>query len=254
MSNVIKSPRNTILLIHKTAKKHHFKHNRERVSFFASNRGSIIIETSLIIPIFIFVFAILLHIILIILNQNNISDNLYEDAKRMSKDIFDYQTSDNVEIGYESLLTDDDVIRSKKIYSIPMFAWGRYELKCNQTIYFRRWNGETISDENGEKRIVVYITEKGKVFHTRINCTHLLLSIQKVNFNMVEQFKNKNGKSYGECKICIKDSSNVMNEVYITDYGDCYHIDRKCYGILRMIKEIYIEDIGDRKICSRCGK
>ena len=87
MSNKVESPRNTILLILKTAKKHNLKQDRERVSFFASNRGSIIIETSLIIPVFIFVFIILLQIILVIYNQNAISNRLYEDAKRISKNI-----------------------------------------------------------------------------------------------------------------------------------------------------------------------
>lgn len=233
-------PRNGFLPMQKTNKKHSFG---ERVSFLTSNKGSIIVEASLVIPIFLIVFVMLMHILILLNHQNNISNELYDNACKMGKNVLNYSTSENVDISYESVLKDGIVLKSSYKYKFPIGS-----LKIRQVLVFRKWSGESIASSKEKEDNVVYIAKNGKVYHTSKKCTHLLLSIKKIKYSKV------NKKRYSKCKICISEDIEDDEEVYITDTGDRYHIFKDCSGLLRFITEIKIDEIGERKLCSRCAK
>lgn len=244
--NFIVKPRNSFLPMQKTKKT---RSSRERVSFFTSNQGSIVIEAALVIPLFIAVFVMLLHFIILVNTQNTISNKLYDDACKMSKSILDYSTSDNINISAESIIKDGIILKSEYKYEIPLLVFGSRNLKIEQALIFRKWTGESIAKEDKNKnQEVVYVTKNGKVYHTDKGCTHLNISIREIKFGSV------NKSNYSECKICIFVEISDNEKVYITDTGDRYHIKENCSSLTRIIEEISIEDVGDRKICSRCAK
>lgn len=233
-------PRNGFLPMQKTNKTHSY---RERVSFLTSNRGSIVVEASIVIPIFLMVFVMLMHILILLNIQNNISNELYDNASKMSKNILNYSTSENVDISYESILKDGILLKSSYKYNFPVGS-----INLRQVLIFRRWNGESIARSKEKEENIVYITKNGKVYHTSKKCTHLLLAIKKIKYSLV------NKRKYSKCKICVWEDTESEDEVYITDKGDRYHTFKDCSSLLRFITEIKIEEAGERKLCSRCAK
>ncbi len=247
-----KRPRNSFLPMLKTTKT---QLNRERVSLFTSNKGSIVVETALVIPIFLTMFVMLLHFIIILDKQNTTCNSLYDNANIISKDILNYGTTDGVSIGYESILKDSLVLKSNASYKIPLLIWKGYSININQTLVCRKWTGESIVD-NKEDNVddnIVYITKNGKVYHTNKQCTHLRLSIKKLKNKEVKYRKNKYGRSYSKCKLCISMELDENQIIYITDMGDRYHVDGNCGGLTRFIQAISIKEIGERQLCLRCA-
>ncbi|MBE5925896.1 MAG: hypothetical protein E7270_02930 [Lachnospiraceae bacterium] len=185
----------------------------------------------------------LMHVLILLNKQNNIYNELYDNACKMSKNTLIYNTSENVDISFESILKDGIVLRSDYKYNFPIGS-----LKIKQVLIFRKWEGESIANTKEDDDSVVYITKNGKVYHTSKKCTHLLLSIKKIKYSQV------NKKKYAKCKICISEDIENNEYVYITDTGDRYHIFKECSSLLRFINEIKLEEIGARKLCSRCAK
>ena len=242
----IKKPRNSFLPMQKTKKT---RTSRERVSLFTSNKGSVVIEAALVIPLFLAVFVVLLHFIILVNTQNNISNKLYDNACKMSKNILDYNTSEGVSMGAESLIKDGIMLKANYKYEIPLLVFGSRSLKIKQSLIFRKWIGESIAkDSKNQEQNVVYVTKNGTVYHTDRGCTHLNISIKEIKFGSVNKSK------YSKCKICIFVEIENDKTVYITDYGDRYHISEDCSSLIRIIEEIPIEDVGDRELCSRCAK
>lgn len=115
----------------------------------------------------------------------------------------------------------------------------------------RKWTGWN-TGEVDETDSWVYITENGSVYHTTKNCSYLDLSIQTVSFRELEFRRSLGGAIYYACPICAKDAAE-MGSVYITNYGNRYHVDLNCGGLKRTIYMVRKSEVEDRKACSRCG-
>lgn len=101
----------------------------------------------------------------------------------------------------------------------------------------------------------VYITETGRVYHTSLSCTYLKLSISRLKFNDIGQLRNEGGGKYKPCEKCCKENQPVGKaDVWITNFGDRYHIVRSCSGLKRTIKKIKLSEAGSRTLCSKCGE
>lgn len=108
------------------------------------------------------------------------------------------------------------------------------------------------SEGSGEQD--VYITETGRVYHTVRSCTYLKLSISQLKFNDIGQLRNEGGGKYKPCEKCSKESKlSGKADVWITNFGDRYHISRSCSGLKRTIKKIKLSEAGSRTPCSKCG-
>lgn len=114
--------------------------------------------------------------------------------------------------------------------------------------YGHLWNGYEIPDTEE----VVYITEKGEVYHTSGECTYLQLSVQQVSLREAGESRNANGEKYEACGICCENSA--PDTVYITKEGNCYHYQRNCFTLKRTIISVTLSEVEQRRLCQRCEK
>ncbi|MCR5210176.1 MAG: hypothetical protein K6C99_08195 [Lachnospiraceae bacterium] len=117
----------------------------------------------------------------------------------------------------------------------------------------RAWTGFNTGAGSGpapEERMV-YVTEKGEVYHLSRSCSHLSLSVHSIDEGSQDSYRNSSGGKYKCCEVC--GSGKACGEYFITDDGDRYHTDINCPGLKRTIYEIPLSEVGDRRVCSRCS-
>lgn len=114
-------------------------------------------------------------------------------------------------------------------------------------------NNTTSDEEAEEDEDYVYIAETGTVYHESKECTHLKLSITKINRSSLNIQRNASGGKFYACEIC--NPEGVKQEYYyITKQGNRYHSNTNCSGLKRTIKTLKRSEVGDRRPCTRCGK
>lgn len=112
-----------------------------------------------------------------------------------------------------------------------------------------------IGDGEQDGNETVYITETGRVYHKKLSCTYLTLSISQVKYEDLEYLRGEGGGKYYPCEGCCAGRSFAREEdVFICNYGNRFHSSRSCRKIKRRIQEVPVSQIGDRLPCSKCGK
>lgn len=247
----------------------------------AERKGSITIEASIGIPIFL--FAVLCLICLIEVQSIRISIiNAAQNAAKnesgttavvpvlntagLRAEIINRIGTERIE---RSILSEGcDGIQCRGSWMIPdtgeMFIRIQYKIKIpipilgNPSAEFREefkmngWRGyleRGTDDENGS---IVYITENGLVYHEDPECTYLRLSINFVPFASISSLRNENGSIYRKCEICVYGSP--MAGVYITETGKKYHNSLNCSSLKRTVHAVKISDVKGRGACSRCSQ
>ncbi len=153
-----------------------------------------------------------------------------------------------------SKIMKDDRIELTALYrvepKIPYIGFQGFTMvtRCTARAFTGYDNAGTDEKEADEQ--IVYVTETGRVYHTRKNCTHLKLSISKVTYKGIKQLRNKGGEKYRPCEKC---GNSPGSTVYITEEGNRYHNAISCSGLKRTIDAIPISKVGNRSPCSRCG-
>lgn len=153
-----------------------------------------------------------------------------------------------------SRIMENDRIELKAVYRVeprvPYVGFtGFYMVTACKVRAFTGYDNTEKSKKDSEETIV-YITKTGKVYHLQKNCTHLKLTISRVNYTDVAEFRNESGERYKPCEKCGK---NPGNTVYITKEGNRYHSTISCSGLKRIIDAVPISQVGGRSPCSRCG-
>ncbi len=163
--------------------------------------------------------------------------------------------SGDLNLWRSSVLQKDDMV--------DLIATSQMQPRCNvfgipkQLLLHRArthaWTGYPIQGaKETEAERIVYVTEKGTVYHLSRSCTHLDLSITAIDAGTVENCRNAAGEIYQACEICGRRFS-TQETYYITKEGDCYHTSLGCSGLKRTIYEIPISQVGEKRACSRCG-
>lgn len=134
---------------------------------------------------------------------------------------------------------------------LPIGFFNEKGVRVSQTSKSRMWTGD--ADSNcGQNEDYVYVTEHGTVYHRNRECNYLDLTIRAVNYADVGAKRNKNEHKYYACSSCVAEKMWLSN-VYITDYGTCYHASLGCSGLKRTIYLIPISEVGGKGACSKCG-
>lgn len=159
---------------------------------------------------------------------------------------------------YDSEVLSDNkvIIKMKYYFIIPIFEKLVPPVEVRQSITVRSFTGHYVAKKGEEKNTdeeMVYIAETGQVYHTNRDCTYIKLFIREVAYSDINSLISKGGGKYSECNICAGQGVS-NNKVYVTDYGDRYHVNLQCHGIKRSITAIKLSDIGDRRLCSKCAK
>lgn len=236
-------------------------------------KASITVEASFCVPIFFLVLFSVLYEFNIMFGINENYARLYEAADRYA--IYSHDT--NEENSYNSGYTYEKIkMFTENITSVlkggNIISWSdkggykvcymRYKKKVpfgmagmRQNFYHQMvvsdYAGKSMfTDEVSEEE--VYITETGRVYHTHSDCTYLKPSIKRVSAVKLDGMRNLSGGKYKRCEHCLKNNKPVGSYVYITDYGDRYHISGHCSGIKRNVKKVKKSKIGGMSECNKC--
>ncbi len=249
------------------------------------NKGSIMVETAMVLPVFLFLFMnivslfemIYIHSVLdsaLICVGKEISayarfSELYEKdvlteiyvrervVQAAGREILDESViiggSKGIVLYRSEVREENDVIDLVMTYRVeplfPFFGVGKMTLmnRC----YIKAYTGyEREEQDNGSTRY--YVAEYGEVYHLSRSCTHLQLTISMLNISELERARNEDGCRYLPCEVCY-DRENSVNRVYITTQGDRYHSSIACVGLKRTIYVIPASAIGNKTMCLRCG-
>jgi hypothetical protein len=96
-----------------------------------------------------------------------------------------------------------------------------------------------------------YVTKYGNVYHTSMQCSHIMLQISDAG--EVERYLQ--GKSrYRPCEKCVKDRKEGIHQLFVAKEGDCYHTSLDCSGLTRSVRKVTIWETEGMQVCERCGR
>lgn len=136
--------------------------------------------------------------------------------------------------------------------SMPMGFPGLHSIQMVQEKTVRGWTGYQGRNIYGtdDQEDWVYMTTYGTVYHRRLDCRHLKLSIQQKKQEELGSLRNTDGAKYYPCERCGADAGEW---VYITEDGSRYHANLNCSSLLRGIYMVRLSETGGVPACSACG-
>lgn len=257
-----------------------------RFSSLGSLRGSMTVEASIVLPLFLFFFLQIAGFIEMLRLHSNLEYGLWNTGKTLmlygaveevAESIPDVAVSyvyvknalrktlgteylDGSPLRYGSdglnfleteILNDSDEVKLVLTYQVkPAISILPFPYARMANIFYgRAWTGYDVASADSTSK-VAYITKYGEVWHSTPDCSHLKLSIQKVTAGEVNSYKNRWGEGYVKCSICV--SGATPEVLYITQDGDCFHYKESCAGLTRNVITIAWEEREKYRACSRC--
>lgn len=259
----------------------------KRASFSASQKGAITVEASLILPLFLIVLLTLLSAAEMIMIHGQVAHGLKEVARQAA--VNDYEASkkgkgvqflskEATKLVYLKAVNKEFLNKSSLVggsEALPFSTWIRLNSKreyeatviytvkkempflpeisktFTQKIRQKSMTGYVPKKEESSEGIV-YVTPNQSVYHSDINCTHLVLDISVDD--KVEKYLSGNTK-YRECEKCTKKHDKEdISCLYVAKQGDAYHTDITCSGLKRTVKQVDKSQVKGIKPCQRCGR
>lgn len=253
--------------------------NMRRACCFPSLRGSMTLETSLVLPLFLLamVFCMLFGQSLII--KGKMHHGLVEAAKIIAVEQYHAQKEGSfVQIAYAKALqkkyaelgtlpraidvrsisfanshivNDQGEVELHMTYQMVIInpVFGSQKQKITEIVYQKAFTGYEPTDFELGKGYA-YVTKYGTVYHTNIQCSHIMLKITE----SADIKKYTNGTtSYKACSKCAKNCTENEKQLFIPKEGDCYHTSLHCSGLTRTIQKVTIWEVEGMRACSRCG-
>lgn len=234
------------------------------------------VEAALVLPVFLFAMLLTAYLGLLARCQDEVQWALTRVARGASaeygaegnallKTPVYYQTKINACLGVKglavsllesSLFQQNDEIDLVAVYQvkIPFRLIPAGFCRFRQRVHTRAFTGVERRRGVEEEDTIVYITETGRVYHRERDCTYLRLSVSQMKYGDTASLRNESGGKYRPCERCVK---NIVpaggDQVWITNFGDRYHVIRSCSGIKRNIKKVALSKTGKRTPCSKCG-
>ena len=145
--------------------------------------------------------------------------------------------------------TKNDICEIVVTYGISPLTevLGFRKFRMANRYYGHLWNGYAIpGTENDEE--YVYVTEDSEVYHRSRECTHLRLSVRRVEAAEIP-------KGYHPCEKCMVQKKDAAapeeNGYYICSEGECYHRRRDCPGLKRTVYCIARKDVDGYRECRK---
>ncbi|MCL2865249.1 MAG: pilus assembly protein [Lachnospiraceae bacterium] len=151
---------------------------------------------------------------------------------------------------YDSEREEIDVVVTYKL-RLPLPGFTNISVNQKEAFRVKAWTGYKSPGDSDEDGSIVYVAERGRVYHENYGCTYLQLSIQFVGASGVSDFRNENGGKYYSCERCVYGGS--MAGVYITNQGNRYHNSLNCGGLKRTIRAVQRNQVNGLGGCSRCS-
>ncbi len=135
------------------------------------------------------------------------------------------------------------------------FLGGRFAaINRYQQMRINAYRGKSMVGEYAAGDGYVYVAENGTVYHCRESCVYLNPGIRQIYFGEAGEKRNRSGGKYKGCESCADGAAlQDDSEVFITPYGDRYHVNKDCPGLKRTIRKLRLSEIGSLPPCSKCG-
>ena len=134
---------------------------------------------------------------------------------------------------------------------LPLQVFGNPSARLEEAFILSAWTGYQGGRDGAESGQIVYVTENEGVYHEDYSCSHLQLSIRYVPASELDEMRNDSGGRYHACEKCV--FGPAMTGVYITETGDRYHNSISCSGLKRTIRAVDRDEVSGLGGCSRCS-
>ena len=182
-------------------------------------KASLTLETAMALPLFFFGVLTLLSFMDIYKVQTEHLTGLCQKAKEAG--MYAYGAGGS---GTETI-TLPDVYSYQPIGGLIPLP----KIWFHNTVKVHTWNG--VIYENGkdtvESQPMVYVTESGSVYHRKLGCSYLNLSVQQISGSSVKALKNAYGEKYQACELCSR-GQEPAGVVYITNKSNRFHNRESC--------------------------
>lgn len=242
--------------------------------------GSLMIEASLIIPLFLGFVLLLMNILEIYRVQTLVSTSVHESIMELGM----YAYEDKIQEKKISSIVQQLYVKKQlpespqwmklavfipmyeedKIYvetnimcKIPLLLMPTLQKTISSTNVVNIWTGRDIWKDDGQMEHnsveLVYVSQHESVYHTSSKCTHLSRDIEWCKKWLISSKRNQYGEKYHSCEKCV-DVETIHNDsnVFFTEKGDCYHMSESCSSIKRTVILIDKNDVISLKMCERC--
>lgn len=244
--------------------------------------GSLTIEASLVMPLFMFMMICVISLSSLLLFQLRLKESLHEEVKVIAmKSISEGYPDENevkkvieasvgdyilriapIENGSDGLeikesVTKDEVISISASYKAKLYydLFHLFDKQFTQRCVQHNWEGyiRGYYEETGKKEEeYVYVTDDSEVYHLNKDCSHIKLNIMTITAEELNNVRNSDGGKYKNCEHCH--SKKTDNMLYITSDGNKFHNSLSCSGLKRTIIAVPMSEVKNKRPCSRCGK
>ena len=217
----------------------------DRTLLFSSSGpdGSMCVEASFAVSFFLFFFINILSVLLLFMSYLGEMNHLQQRGKKTAAAAY---SEERKEVFSDELLLKKD-ISYRALLPVIDYNNGKLETIC----VVKPWTGyiHTSGFSEVKREESVYVTEYGEVYHTKRSCTHLSLSIKTTLFEKI------NKERYEPCELCVnKEQMWKGKMIYITDWGERYHMSVSCSGLKRTVYSIAKSETGGMRECLSCGR
>ena len=213
---------------------------------FSDKEGSMTIEASIALPVFLFALVNLLSIILLFGEYSSNLADLHRKVKELA--VHAHILGEENSGSHLVILTESQSL--KPIISFMGFDTAKTLINCQA----RKWTGYDVTSTcvTNEEKEWVYITPTGSVYHRNPNCSYLNPSIHSAVSSEIGEFRNLSGERYRQCETC-KDVT-LTGICFYTEYGNRFHSTLKCSGLKRTIYSVLLSEADGRNLCSKCAE
>ncbi len=244
--------------------------------FFLRIKGSLSIEASLAVPLFLFfVMTIMMSIgitdleskIIMSMHQGfclSYDSGISEEGFSYLRECYErnehpYLYIKNERDGLELYNLSKDlegIIDYEAEYGIKTFIdlIPMGEIGFKNEIFAHSFTGYSLSNEDLklEEEELVYVTKTGSKYHRSLNCTHINIKTMMVPGDEIAAKRNVHRERYHPCERCRPFGSS---NVFITEDGNRYHSTPDCLSLKRTVDLVLLKEaVADGYTpCSKCG-
>lgn len=266
---------------------------KERAPYAAFKlNGSLTVEASLVLPLFIGAIVALLFFIQAVRINVHIQKAVYNQTMRVAGYSYYVNVADPpvavenlLEAGYiksqiinelgTEFMSNPYIINHNDAFSLNftnVFDEGvidvalQYKLKVPFDIFgvgkvpfvararCKTWANEDAS-KNEWNAEMVYVTKYGEVYHNNKSCTFIKSDVKTCSKTKVVTLKNESGEWYKPCSLCSEGHASYVVPVYYTKYGNRFHVNENCGNLKSNVFSIEKDDaVKKYRPCSKCAK
>lgn len=259
---------------------------KKRAFFFSSKKqkGSMALEASLALPIFLFFMMTVLLSLEAVRFQSNVQEAMHQAgnqyafagylAKYADQPLMSVEDRVKVYLGDQlhpylcvsggengvkiqnlSAVQENGSIAFTAEYQIkPFIDWlpiGKIVIKDRFLSHtFTGYTGFEGREQEKQQETYVYVTKTGSKYHMSYECTYLRVQVRSADYDSLPSLRNQTGEKYYACLKCRPSKRGI---VYITEDGNRYHSQSDCSALKRLVYMIPLSEADGFSPCSKCG-